>query len=69
MEWISVEDRLPKEGQHVLCARNIKEIKKWWFGCCKYADYGFPWVSFNSPNPVEYWMSIPEPPSDLDEGE
>jgi hypothetical protein len=53
-EWISVEDRLPKEYQRVLCVMRDSsnpdaqiQIIKWW---C------FDQVEFS------HWMPLPEPP-------
>ena len=67
MEWIKCSERLPEIGQNVLCTRNIIENKEWFFGCCKYLEYGFPWVSMNNPNPIQYWMPIPLPPKEEQE--
>lgn len=64
--WISVKERLPEVGAAVLACRKIHDdeqgFKEWWFGCCVYREWGFPWVTFDDPNPVEYWMLLPEPP-------
>lgn len=66
MEWISVEDRLPEVGSAVIAAVPVEEerdrFEQWWFGCCIYREYGFPWVKFDNPNPITHWMPLPEPP-------
>lgn len=69
-EWKSVKDKLPEIGTPVIAAMRIKGEdregwKEWWFGCCIYRDFGFPWVQFDNPNPVEYWMELPKPPKAL----
>ena len=64
-DWISVSDRLPEIDSPVIaaCKTDAKDVDvEWWYGCCIYRDYGFPWVKFGNPNPVEYWMPLPEPP-------
>ena len=63
-QWVSVRDRLPKEGQDVLCCADFKKTKEWFYGCCKYASFGFPWTQFNNTDPIEYWRTIPEPPKE-----
>ena len=60
MEWISTKDKQPDDGQNVICAAKM-DGETWWFGCCKYMGF-FPWVKFDNPNPVEFWMPLPEAP-------
>ena len=64
-EWIDVNDRLPEVGDAVIATKNLKEER--WYGCCIYRAFGFPWVLFNEPNPIDYWMPLPPPP-DKEEG-
>ena len=68
-EWVSVEDRLPEVGVAVLATRKTYEAEKgfqeWWFGCCIYREFGFPWVLTGDPdnsNPVTHWMPLPDHP-------
>ena len=61
MNWISTKDKLPDKGQNVICAAKM-DGATWWFGCCQYNGF-FPWVRFDNPEPVEFWMLLPEPPS------
>ena len=63
MNWISTKDRLPDEGQYVICSAKM-DGETWWFGCCKYNGF-FPWVSLTKPDPVEYWRPLPTPPSNV----
>ena len=61
MKWINVDDKLPSEGQHVLCACPIDEDKEiWWFGCCMYHGF-FPWIKWDNPAPVKFWVEIKKP--------
>ena len=61
MVWVNVKDRLPENGQNVLCAANMDDDGTWWFGCCEYNGF-FPWVRFDNPDPVKFWMPLPDPP-------
>jgi len=60
MNWINVKDRMPDDGQDILCASKM-DGGMWWFGCCKYQGF-FPWAKYGSTDSVEFWMPIPEPP-------
>lgn len=60
MDWTSVKDQLPDEGQAVICAAKM-DGTTWWFGCCVYRGF-FPWVKINNPDPVEFWAYLPAPP-------
>ena len=57
-DWIRVEDRLPEDDRHVLCAvlnkRGMYNIVKGY-----YADG--VWVCGMNSN-VTHWMPLPEPP-------
>ena len=70
MNWVSVEDRLPKNGIYVLVV---------WFGRVQYAaakieqlnDLEFEWVfssgevmslSTSTGALITHWMPLPEPP-------
>jgi len=61
MEWISTKNKLPDDGQNVICAAKM-DGETWWFGCCKYMGF-FPWIKFDNPDPVEFWMPLPAPPN------
>lgn len=66
MEWISVKDALPETGAPVLACMRVENGEfdsGWWFGCCVYREFGFPWVRFDNPEPVDYWMPLPDPPT------
>ena len=70
-EWISVEDRLPKENQLVLCYRYYHDMD-----LCKleqpfthYNDNKYYWYSFNDNDwdcvqDKDYWMPLPTPPEE-----
>lgn len=65
MEWISVEDRLPDIGAPVIATMktdNTDFDSEWWYGCCVYREFGFPWVQIDNPNPITHWMPLPKPP-------
>ena len=60
-EWISVNDRLPKEGEFVLCAcrANIYEVLRFYgngWGHDPMHDYMLGFVT--------HWMPLPEPPKE-----
>jgi hypothetical protein len=64
MEWISVEDRLPKDGQEV----KFKNKKHAYFGSfhrCKDNAWIFSQISparvFSN---ITHWMPLPEPPKE-----
>lgn len=60
MEWIKVSDALPEIGDDVLCCKDMKD-GTFFYGCCIYASYGFPWVSFDDPKPITHWQHIQDP--------
>ena len=56
MEWISVEDRLPKISQMYLCYMNYKIPKVLYFVDGYFTEHNSTrWV-------VSHWMPLPEPP-------
>lgn len=52
MKWIKVTDRLPEEGQAVLCYPEYLPAE--------YSSYWLQWSEFY----VTHWMPLPEPPKD-----
>ena len=72
MEWISVKDKMPSEGQTVLCYRKI--IVTGWY-CENYCPYekkrkgwhcdwsGIERHTFKT-YPITHWMPLPEPPNE-----
>jgi len=59
MEWISVEDRLPKNGDPVLYYDG-------YFSFLGHIDNGYRWHSFYDGDRhchVTHWMPLPEPPT------
>lgn len=63
MEWISVNDRLPDDGQEVVTYKNgIYEIQK-------YEKRRNGWISrsywFWTMATVTHWMPLPEPPKEV----
>lgn len=69
-EWISVKDRLPKQGELVLCyniRRSIVEHNKPFIG--KYIGgsyseevYAFVNIDRNMATGTTHWMPLPKPP-------
>lgn len=64
MEWISVNDRLPEDGQKVITTKNgVFEIQR-------YEKRRNGWISQNnwfwSMAMVSHWMPLPEPPKKED---
>ena len=59
MEWISVEDRLPGIGQHVLVWRTSGgKYAPFSIGIERFIDnLGGQW-------PVTHWMPLPDPPKE-----
>lgn len=55
--WISVNDKLPKPFQQVLCCRNINVVES----CCFMPD-GRWRISGTYVKCVTHWMPLPEPP-------
>jgi len=49
--WISVEDRLPKEGAHILCYEPS----------CDRSVYAMEWENMLN-GYVTHWMPLPNPP-------
>ena len=56
-EWISVEERLPDNGEKVLIADNegYMIVAKWY-------ELGGWFLPVCRANPVTHWMPLPEPP-------
>lgn len=64
-KWISVEDRLPSVGDNVLVTRQVY-INEFWFACCKYRSFGFPFTSFpDGRDGITHWQPLPEPPKPI----
>lgn len=58
-EWISVKDRLPEEGQEVICfcAGNLTNVYTW-TGEGWEDSYGY----YEDDDIISHWMPMPEPP-------
>ena len=58
-EWISVEDRLPEDGQEVLCfcAGNLADVYTW-TGEEWEDSYGY----YEDGDIISHWMPLPDPP-------
>lgn len=58
-EWISVEDRLPKKEQIVLCCLGLVMNVYTYKGDNTWEDdYGY----WQKDEPITHWMPLPEPP-------
>ena len=58
--WVSVEDRLPGEGQEVLCYVQGNDTMYMAQGCVKGGDY---WEDVDERSiTVTHWTPLPEPP-------
>ncbi len=68
LDWISVEDRLPSDGESVLGViqhTNSITIKSVWYGKYYDTDRDVPkWYSGNYETTVTHWMPLPSPPKD-----
>lgn len=65
MEWISVRDRLPDEGENVLC---YYVDDRWGWGMrvdhrVKGSIHFFHGISYAQD--VTYWMPLPKPPKEV----
>lgn len=62
MEWISVNDRLPEDGQKVITTKNGIVDIQW------YEKRRNGWISqgnwFWSMATVSHWMPLPDPPKE-----
>lgn len=63
-EWISVKDRLPKEGQSVLCCNSQISYKKVYERGIFYDGDTHCYYPIGKVENVTYWMPLPEPPKD-----
>ncbi len=69
MEWISVEDRLPKKTEDVLVVANdiVSQFQEV-LNCCICPEYeNVMWEFLNGedfPCIVTHWMPLPEPPKE-----
>ena len=60
-DWISVKDRLPKEGETVLIAHHNGRLRTW---VADFKDGNFLELENQWPMRLtEYWQPLPEPPS------
>jgi hypothetical protein len=64
MNWISVKDRLPENGQRVICYNRFIEIKNY---DSVFYDGDIHWTGapIGELTGVTHWMPLPEPPKDL----
>ncbi len=60
MEWISVKEKLPEHGKHVLC--HVKANYTGGNFCVVLFQRNGIWDNYNSV--VTHWMSLPELPKD-----
>jgi hypothetical protein len=60
-EWISVKDRLPENGQRVLCYNKYMYVKDY---DCVFYDGDFNWTGsrIGQIEGVTHWMPLPKPP-------
>jgi hypothetical protein len=63
MEWISIKDRLPENGQIVVV---YQEVGKWESACaielCIYDDDKFNGYWVDSIRDPKYWLALPKLP-------
>lgn len=60
-EWISVNDRLPKDNETVLVT-NGKRVKEVWFGQRTKLDRPHFMFTTMPLHTITHWMPLPEPP-------
>lgn len=60
-EWISVEDRLPEEGEWVLTFSRKVNIKMWENNIFYDGDVNY-YCPIGVENGVTHWMPLPAPP-------
>lgn len=76
MEWISVEDRLPREEQRVLVTSYVRRFRGQYVNlavfrtdprmgeCFVYANAYHPKECWGRKRSVTHWMPLPEPPEE-----
>jgi hypothetical protein len=60
MEWIDVDDRLPKDREDVIIAYNDLALSGWYISGAFFFDT--PWGCIEKQEGVEYWMAMPPAP-------
>jgi hypothetical protein len=59
-EWISVEEKLPNNGDSVLCFRELDN----WYVVCDYLKRTFVFGDMEKAHLISHWQPLPEPPKD-----
>ena len=59
-EWISVDDRLPEEGEKAICIDADGDMM-----IGKYTEWGWMFPCYFEE--LTHWMPIPEPPKEVEE--
>lgn len=72
-QWVSVKDRMPKDGifvlvcnddGHMMLAKWESEAVRWEY---KYMNYDWDVWDEEEQGPICYWMPLPEPPKEDEE--
>ena len=62
-KWISVEDRMPEEGEVVMCRHKARQYPVF----CQWDESDLCWVNNSwtfGRGLITHWMPLPEPPED-----
>lgn len=62
MEWISVNDRLPEEGEHVIACDKEKAVCEAMLSVDGKFCWSVFWGDWGDLMDVTHWMPLPEPP-------
>jgi hypothetical protein len=65
MEWISVEDRLPDNGDSIIGYSSLDErVEGGEYSYCLFQKYHCLYFSREGYMVITHWMPLPEPPED-----